>query len=155
MTQASLVASLKTVRAQLVQILHLQESPQRTAFAFSLGVFIAFAPHYGFHTASVVLCAWAFRLNYLAMLMGAFLNNPWTIAPILGGTLYTGFAVIGTTPTSTFDFSNLHFDNLFESLTPYLLPFILGGCVLGLIGALTAYPIMLFVIHRYRSAKSL
>jgi len=149
------VASLKTIREQLVQILHLQESPQRTAFAFALGVFIAFAPHYGFHTASVVLCAWAFRLNYFAMLMGAFLNNPWTIAPILGLTLYTGFIVVGTAPTSTFDFSSLQFDNLFESLAPYLLPFILGGCVLGLIGALLTYPIMLFVIHRYRAAKSL
>ncbi|WP_447968255.1 DUF2062 domain-containing protein [Nitrospira sp. M1] len=148
------MVSIKHVREQLVQILHLEESPQRTAFAFALGVFIAFAPHYGFHTVSVVLLAWAFRLNYVAMLMGAFLNNPWTIAPILGVTLYTGLTVFGSSTTPSIDFSHLHFDNLFESLTPYLLPFIFGGCILGLMSALLAYPIMLFVIHRYRSNKS-
>ncbi|GJL53147.1 MAG: hypothetical protein NPIRA02_02790 [Nitrospirales bacterium] len=146
--------SLRNIREQLVQILHLQESPQRTAFAFALGVFIAFAPHYGFHTVSVVMLAWAFRLNYLAMLMGAFLNNPWTIAPILGLTLYTGLAAFGSPTTSPIDFSNLHIDNLFESLSPYLLPFILGGCILGLIGAVLAYPIMLCIIYRYRAVKS-
>ena len=146
--------SLKSVRDQLVQLLHLQESPQRTALAFALGVFIAFAPHYGFHMVSVVFCAWAFRLNYLALFMGAFLNNPWTFAPILGLTLYTGFTVFGISPTSTFDVTNLHLENLYESLAPYLIPFILGGCLLGLVGALLAYPIMLFVIHRYRSGKS-
>ena len=147
--------SLKAARDQLVQILHLQESPQRTALAFALGVFIAFAPHYGLHTVSVVFCAWAFRLNYLALFMGSFLNNPWTIAPILGLTLYTGFTFFDTEPTSTLDIENLHLDNLFESLMPYIWPFLLGGCVLGLMGALLAYPIMLFFIHRYRSSKSL
>ena len=149
------MVSLKTVRDQIVQILHLQESPQRTALAFSLGVFIAFAPHYGFHTVSVVFCAWAFRLNYLAMFLGAFLNNPWTFAPILALTLYTGLAIFGTTPTPTIDFSQLSFANLFETLAPYLLPFIWGGCILGIVGALLAYPVMLFIIQRYREAKTM
>ena len=146
--------SLKSLRGQLVQILHLQESPKRTAFAFAVGVFIAFAPHYGFHTLSVVFCAWAFRLNYVALFLGAFINNPWTLAPILGLTLYTGLAVSGTRTTTTFDVSNLQLDNLFETLTPYLLPFIMGGCILGLVGSLLAYPIMLFCIQQYRSTKA-
>ncbi|MCA9472028.1 MAG: DUF2062 domain-containing protein [Nitrospirales bacterium] len=146
--------SIQTVRDQLIQVLHLKESPQRTAIAFAIGVFIAFAPHYGFHTISVVFLAWALRLNYLAMFMGAFINNPWTIAPILGLTLYTGFTFYGSAPTSDLDFSSMHLDNIFELLTPYLLPFILGGCVLGLLGAILAYPIMLFVILRYRSART-
>ena len=146
--------SLKSIREQLVQILHLQESPQRTALAFAIGVFIAFAPHYGLHTVSVVFCAWAFRLNYVALFLGAFLNNPWTLAPIIGLTLYIGLAIFGTSSTSTFDVTTIHLDNLFESLAPYIWLFIVGGCALGLGGALLAYPIMLFVIHQYRSAKA-
>lgn len=146
--------SLKSLRGQLAQILHLQESPQRTAFAFALGVFIAFAPHYGFHTLSVVFCAWAFRLNYVALFLGAFINNPWTLAPILGLTLLTGVTVSGSTSTAAFDVSSLQLDNLYETLTPFLLPFFMGGCILGLVGALLAYPIMLFCIQQYRSTKS-
>ena len=148
------MVSFQTVRNQLIQVLHLKESPQRTAIAFAIGVFIAFAPHYGFHTISVVFLAWAFRLNYLAMFMGAFINNPWTIAPILGLTLYIGFSFYGTNPASDVDFSDIHLDNVFELLAPYLFPFILGGCLLGLFGAVLAYPIMLFLIHRYRSGKT-
>lgn len=146
--------SLKSIREQLVQVLHLQESPQRTALAFAIGVFIAFAPHYGFHTLSVVFCAWAFRLNYLALFLGAFLNNPWTLAPILGLTLYTGLVMFDPSEAASFDFTTLQLENIFETLAPFLLPFVLGGCILGLLGALLAYPIMLFFIQHYRSAKA-
>ncbi|MDH5496837.1 MAG: DUF2062 domain-containing protein, partial [Nitrospira sp.] len=76
----------RSFRALLRQVLHLQESPQRTALAFALGIFIAFSPAYGLHTAMVALCTWLFGLNFLALLAGAFVNNPWTIILILGAT---------------------------------------------------------------------
>ena len=145
--------SLETVRQQLTQILHLQESPHRTALAFSIGVFIAFSPHYGFHIASVVFCAWAFRLNYLALFLGAFINNPWTFAPILGLALYIGITIFGSSAPPDFDMSQIQLDTIFQSLAPYLIPFILGSFVLGILGAIAAYPLMLLAIHRYRSAK--
>ena len=49
--------SVESLRQRLAEVLHLQETPHRTALAFATGVFIAFAPHYLFHTASVVLFA--------------------------------------------------------------------------------------------------
>ncbi len=146
--------SLSTFRTQLFNILHLQESPHRTALAFAIGVFIAFAPHYGFHTVSVVLCAWAFRLNYLVVFLGSLINNPWTIIPILAGSLYTGFALFGMPPTGSFDLQNIQMDNLYHIISQYLLPFILGACLLGVLGAIVAYPIMLYFIQRYRAIKA-
>jgi len=146
--------SLSTFRTQLINILHLQESPQRTALAFAIGVFIAFAPHYGLHTVSVVLCAWAFRLNYLVVFLGALVNNPWTIIPILGGSLYTGFALFGMPPTASFDWGDIQLENLYGIISQYLLPFIVGGCILGVLGALLAYPIMLYTLRRYRAMKA-
>ena len=146
--------SLSTFRTQLVNILHLQESPHRTALAFAIGVFIAFAPHYGLHTVSVVLCAWAFRLNYLVVFLGALVNNPWTIIPIIGATLYTGFALFGMPPTSSFNWEDIHINNLYEIISQYLLPFIVGGCLLGVVGAIVAYPVMLYTIRRYRTLNA-
>lgn len=146
--------SLSTFRTQLINILHLQESPHRTALAFAIGVFIAFAPHYGLHTVSVVLCAWAFRLNYLVVFLGALINNPWTIIPILGGSLYTGFALFGMPPTASFDWGDIQLENLYDIISQYLLPFIVGGCILGVLGALLSYPIMLYTIRRYRAMKA-
>ena len=84
------VAESRSFRTLLRQVLHLRESPQRTAFAFALGVFIAFCPAYGFHMILVGLFTWLFRLNFVALLTGALINNPWTIVPILGGTYWRG-----------------------------------------------------------------
>ena len=148
------MVKLESVRQQLAQVLHLQETPHRTALAFAIGVFIAFAPHYFFHTASVVFCAWAFRLNYLALFLGSFINNPWTLAPILAASVYIGLLLVGESSAMTIEWENLSVDNMFEMLSPYLFPFIVGACTLAILGSLTAYPAMRWAITRYRDFKN-
>jgi uncharacterized protein (DUF2062 family) len=121
-------------------MLHLQESPQRTALAFALGVFIAFSPAYGLHTAMVVLCTWLFGLNFLALFTGALVNNPWTIIPILGATYWTGALLLGRTDMPNFDWQDLSFNGIYQQVLPYAAPFMLGGLVLSVLGALLSYP---------------
>ena len=144
---------LESIRQQLAQVLHLQETPHRTALAFAIGVFIAFAPHYFFHIASVVFCAWAFRLNYLALFVGSFINNPWTFVPILAASLYTGLLLVGESSSTSIEWENMTVDNMFEILSPYLFPFIVGACSLAILGALIAYPVMRWAITRYRGGN--
>ena len=60
------MAKIPSFRSLLKQVLHLHESPQRTALAFAIGVFIGFSPAYGLHTLMVFFFAWALRLNLLA-----------------------------------------------------------------------------------------
>jgi len=146
--------TLESVRQQLTQVLHLRETPHRTALAFSLGVFIAFAPHYFFHTASVVFCAWAFRLNFLALFLGSFINNPWTLVPILAASLYTGLLLVGASSSTTIEWNQMNVDNMFDMLSPYLIPFLVGACALSIVGSLIAYPIMRWAITRYRGLKN-
>ncbi len=140
-------------RQRLIQVLHLNESPHRTALAFAIGVFIAFAPHYFFHTVSVMFCAWAFRLNYLAVFLGSFINNPWTAIPILAGSLYTGRWLIGESAQPAIEWNQITINNLFDVLAPYLIPFVVGACVLAILSSLIAYPIMLWTVTRYREFR--
>ena len=144
------MAEFRSFRTLLRQVLHLRESPQRTAFAFALGVFIAFCPAYGFHMILVGLFTWLFRLNFVALLTGALINNPWTIVPILGGTYWSGALLIGRTDTPTFDWHDLSFSGLYQQILPYAIPFVLGGLVLSLIGSLLAYPAACYFIGKYR-----
>jgi uncharacterized protein (DUF2062 family) len=123
----------RSFRALLRQVLHLQESPQRTALAFALGVFIAFSPAYGLHTVMVVLCTWLFGLNFLALFTGALVNNPWTIIPILGATYWTGALLLGRTDVPNFDWHDLSFSGIYEQVLPYAAPFMLGGLVLSVL----------------------
>ncbi len=143
--------TIESLRQRLTQVLHLQETPHRTALAFAIGVFIAFAPHYLFHTSSAVLCAWLFRLNYLALLLGSLINNPWTLIPILAASLYTGLLLVGASSPTTVEWDQLTMDNIFDMLSPYLIPFLIGACTLAVFASLLAYPVMRWTITRYRN----
>ena len=145
---------MATFQALLKQVLHLQESPQRTALAFAVGAGIAFCPLYGFHMVLVGLCTWAFKLNFVALLAGALINNPWTIVPVLGATYWTGALLLGRSDTPAFDWSELGFWAIYEQVMPYAVPFALGGVVLSLLAALVSYPLALYMItkHRQRAA---
>lgn len=143
--------SMESMRQRLAQVLHLQETPHRTALAFATGVFIAFAPHYLFHTASVVFCAWLFRLNYVAVFLGSLVNNPWTLIPILAASLYTGLFLAGESSPTTVEWDQLTMDNIFDMLAPYLIPFLIGAFTLAVLASLLAYPAMRWTITRYRN----
>ncbi len=138
------------LRAHLRQLLHLDESPQRTALAFAVGMFIAFSPTYGLHTLSAFFCVWAFRLNAVAVLTASFINNPWTVVPILGATFWTGFQLMGMPAGAAFDWDHLTVAALYEQLMPYIVPFFVGGLALSLAGAALSYPLVYALLAKYR-----
>lgn len=148
-------SSSRSFRALLRQVLHLRESPQRTALAFALGVFIAFSPAYGLHTVMVVLSTWLFGLNFVALMAGAFVNNPWTVVPILGATYWTGAELMGRTDVPEFNWQDLSFSGIYQQVLPYAIPFMVGGLVLSVVGALLAYPAAYALISKYRQPTSL
>lgn len=148
--------SLAYIRSSLRQLLHLKESPHRTALAFAIGAFIAFSPTYGLHTLSVLFCAWAFRLNVVALMAGSLINNPWTLVPILGATLWTGVQLTGLSEVPSANWADLSILAFYEHIKPYAIPFLLGGFVLSAIGAAVSYPIAYVAItaHRGRRAQA-
>src|SRR5512137_774565 len=115
-------------------LLQVEGSPSRVAGAFALGVFIAFFPILGIHTGMALALAILFRLNKVAILTGAWLNNPWTLAPIYTAGTLVGCALLGVSPGSlgAVDWS-LHGRAFYQSLVagfrPLLLPFVLGNLV--------------------------
>lgn len=143
------------VRSLFRQILHLDETPHRTALAFAIGVFIGFSPAYGLHMLMVGFCAWAFGLNLIALLAGAFLNNPWTLIPILGATYWTGAKLLGVQEFPSFDWSDLTFMGIYHQVMPYAWPFVVGGMVLSVVGSLVSYPLAYVLVSKYRRSKPL
>lgn len=141
------------VRSLFRQILRLHETPHRTALAFAVGVFIGFSPTYGLHMLMVGFCAWACELNLMALLAGAFLNNPWTLIPILGATYWTGATLLGVRELPSFDWSDLTFMGIYHQVMPYAWPFFVGGIVLSIVCGLLSYPIAYALISKYRQTK--
>lgn len=141
-------------RDKLRSILHLDDNPHRIAMAFSLGVFIAFSPFIGLHLISAFFLAWVLRLNTVAVLLGTLLNNPWTIAPIFGTGLWVGIEIYGRhhllDPVHWGDLTIVNFIPQFE---PYVMPFLLGTTLLGVIASLVAYPCAFYFVKEYRHIR--
>ncbi|MBE3087763.1 MAG: DUF2062 domain-containing protein [Chloroflexi bacterium] len=68
------------VRAWLERLLHVHDSPRRTAAAFALGVFIGFSPFLGLHTLLALALAFLLGLNRVAVIIGVYSNLPWIMA---------------------------------------------------------------------------
>src|SRR6266480_3372756 len=71
-------------RATFRRLLAIDDPPERTALAFSVGVFIGFSPVLGLHTIIATLVAFLFRFNKVAIYLGTYINNPFlTLVPII------------------------------------------------------------------------
>jgi uncharacterized protein len=145
------------VRARLRKLiqafLHLDDTPPRIAAAFAVGVYIAFHPLFGLHTLMALGIAFAFRLSRAAVLVGIYVNNPWTIAPMyLAGTTL-GCWILGVPLDGLarieWDLDNLAFYRLLlVGLRPYLWPYVLGNTILGIVCGALAYVVMRSILER-------
>jgi uncharacterized protein (DUF2062 family) len=134
----------RRLRRFLNLLLKIEDTPRRTALAFGIGVWIAFFPVLGTHTAMAFGIAVAFRLNRLALLLGAYVNNPWTITPLYMAGTALGCALLGV-PTSELvapDFGlsgRAFYEAALLRLRPFVLPFLLGNIALGIVAGYGAY----------------
>jgi uncharacterized protein (DUF2062 family) len=151
------------VRRWLDTLLHIEDTPQRTAAAFALGVFFGFSPFLGLHTLLAVALAFLFNLNRVAAILGVYSNLPWIIAPYyafvtmaIGAPLTRhrvppGFKsqVAALLELSVFHGEFWH--RLVTILKPWLLPYAVGSMIGAIVLAAVAYPLALgFVTSRRR-----
>jgi hypothetical protein len=132
---------------------HVEDSPSRVALAFAVGVFIAFFPLLGIHTGLAIVIAIAFRLNKVAVLVGAWTNNPWTITPMYSAGTLLGCFVLGVSPTSLGEINwslsgRAFYQSLAAVLRPLLLPFVVGNLVLGAAAALASFLALRWILTR-------
>jgi len=152
-------------RAAFRRLLAIDDPPERTALAFSIGVFIAFSPFLGLHTILATLIAFLFRLNKLAIYTGTFVNNPFlTLVPIIIASYAIGAFVLGE-PLRIPDeglvllqnphiFSGDYYRHLFVQSWNIVWPFAVGGIVLSVVCSLLAYPLTLRALRAYRRHKA-
>jgi uncharacterized protein (DUF2062 family) len=149
------------IRRWLDALLHIHDTPERTAAAFALGVFIGFSPFLGFHTVIGILLAFLLNLNRVAVLLGVYSNLPWIIAGYYAFTTMVGAAITGTRLPPGF---SAHLTELFESsfrtehcwlqlgalLRPLLWPYVVGSLLGAAVLAAIAYPVALAFVIRSR-----
>jgi hypothetical protein len=148
-----------TIRGIFRAILHLQDTPHRIALAFGLGVFIAFSPLLGIHTGLALGLAFLFRLSRVAILAGAWINNPWTLAPMFVTGTALGCGILGVAPESLDQVQwslkgRAFYEALWEGLRPLLLPFVVGNTILGVVGGGLSYLVVRSLLERRQLAPA-
>ena len=150
-------------RGFLRQLLHLGDSPERTALAFSVGVFLSFSPFIGLHTVIGLAVAFLFRLNRLAVLIGTCVNTPWTFAPVASFGTAVGFYALGTERSlSAIAWDSMlsmsFWQQMFSDVNHLLLPFFVGNLILSVLASLISYLIVRRILvrhHRRKEARQL
>jgi uncharacterized protein (DUF2062 family) len=133
-------------------VLCVDDTPPRVALAFGLGVFIAFFPLLGTHTALALGTAFVLRLNRVAVLAGSFTSNPWTFVPMLTAGTLLGCVLLGVSPSALGEVDwrasgSTFFLSLADGLGPLLWPFVVGNLVLGALAGGVAFLVVRAVLE--------
>ena len=151
-------------RATFRRLLALDDPPERTALAFSIGVFVAFSPFLGLHTILATSIAFIFRFNKLAIYSGTFINNPFlTLIPIIITSYAIGAFLLGRplriSPEGVELLRNPHlltadyYHKVFRESWQIVWPFTIGATVLSVVCSLIAYPVTLWLLRAHRRRK--
>jgi uncharacterized protein (DUF2062 family) len=154
------------IRRWLGALLHIQDTPKRTAAAFALGVFFGFSPFLGLHTLMAVALAFALNLNRVAVLLGVYSNLPWIIGAYYASTTMLGAAILRTRlPDGFRDRLGALFElsvvqggfwrELARLLQPLLWPFTVGSTIGAILLAAAAYPLALAFINSRKRLQNI
>jgi uncharacterized protein len=145
-------------RATFRRLLAVDDPPERTALAFSVGIFIAFSPFLGLHTIMATVLAFAFRFNKIAIYAGTFVNNPFlTLVPIIVASYAVGALLLGRPVRLPAEGMELlrdphlltasYWRKLSAHLWDVVAPFTAGGLALSVVCSLAAYPVTLRLLR--------
>ncbi|MBI4483082.1 MAG: DUF2062 domain-containing protein [Acidobacteria bacterium] len=144
------------LKKNLTKLLKLDDTPPRTALAFSIGVFLGFSPFLGLHTILALAIAFLLGYNRLAILVGLYVNTPWTAAPYYAFATWFGALMLrydAASASSLFTYSSfmkLPFWEKISHLEALVWPMMVGSTILALVAAFLSYPLARRLLRRER-----
>ena len=145
-------------------LLHLHDTPERTAAAFALGVFFGFSPFLGLQMLLSMSIAFALRLNRAAVFIGLNVNLPWFLVPWYTVTTLAAAWLLGlSVPADLGDwlrvlFSMSPFTQAFwmtagTILRPLVWPIVIGPTTGAALVGLVTYPVARTLLRRQRGHR--
>ena len=152
-------------RTAFRRLLALDDPPERTALAFSIGIFIAFSPFLGLHTIMATAVAFIFRFNKIAIYTGTFINNPFlTLVPIIIASYAVGAFILGRPlriPDAGIELLRHphlltadYYRQIFRESWGIVWPFAIGGTMLSVVCSVIAYPVTSSLLRSRKRKKA-
>ena len=142
--------SKRFFRFLYIKLVRINDSPQRIALGFGLGVFFGILPGAG-PVASLVM-AFIFRVNRVAALIGSILTNTWLSAVTFVLAIKIGSAITAANWTEVYNqckflLKNFQWKNLWDiSFLDIIRPLAFGYVIIGLLAAVIAYLVTIVIL---------
>lgn len=140
-----------------IKLFRINDSPQKIALGFALGVFIGVMPVMG--PTDAFLLSLLFRLNRASALLGCLLTNTWTTVLTFILAVKTGSAIMKVNWHSVYAATQqllikFHWLDLLKlSALKILLPVIIGYIIISLAFAFLSYLAVWIVVSRIKLKK--
>jgi len=147
-----MIEKIKSLFADLyTQLVKMNDSPQRIALGFGVGVFLGILPGTG--PIAALAMAFIFRLNKAAALLGGVLTNTWLSLATFVMAIKIGSGILGLSWVAVHVqarglVEHFSWKALFDASGEILKPLLIGYAVIGLACGLLAYLIALFILKR-------
>lgn len=152
-------------RALLRRILMSNDPPHAIALGTAIGMFFGMTPTVGLQLVLVMITATLtrriFYFNRAAALITVYISNPITIVPIYYFLFLAGTLIIPGEITSEELEAILQYDSFsgwWEAVTGLFIkiggPLLVGTAIVAPISGLLTYPIMLWIVKKFRGTKS-
>ena len=139
-------------------------TPKQIALSFAIGLSVACSPIIGLQTCMIIIICLLFkRLHKSLLFLTCYINNPWTMLPIvsisimignllMGHSCYTDIVSINWHAIGLHNFISLEgLNSMYIILKPIILPYLLGGFVLSALSLPLGYYGLLKIIIRLQS----
>ena len=143
------------LRRALEALLGIDDTPRRVALAFGIGLYIAFFPLFGIHGLIELGIGFAFRLSRAALLIGAYINNPWTLVPMYTAGTVLGCWILGVPVAEVWAMNvpwNEGLTAMYGAMRPLLWPYLVGNTAAGLLAGTFGYQVVLRILERRASS---
>jgi uncharacterized protein len=143
-----------------LRIIRLSDATHSIAMGLAIGVAVSFSPLLGTHFLQCAVFAWLLRVNILCAIIGNIVGNPWTYPFLWWAGLEFGSLIFKTMgsrlPSTEFLLHDFNFSKLWHLLQhqplDVLLPWLVGGTLLGLISIPIVYIISYRLVEMGRRA---
>ncbi len=140
-----------------LKLFRINDTPQKIALGFGLGVFLGILPGTG--PIAALCCAFLFRLNRAAAFLGSLLTNTWLSIVTFALSVKIGAFVMNLEWQKVYQdwgafLKDFHWVNLFKlGVLEIALPVLLGYFIISLCAGILGYIISLIAVIQIRKSK--
>lgn len=142
----------KILHQTYIRLIKIRGNPQKIALGFALGIFIGMTPFMGIQTVIAVPIAMLFGWNKISAVAGVWISNPLT-APLIYSFNYMvgkNLLHLGKIQPISNNMENLSLLTLLQKTPDILWALIIGGLIVGIPLAVTAYYLSYSAVCRYQ-----